>query len=477
MYFNTLPFVIFFAAVCVLFFLVPQKFRWFLLLAASIFFYTYTVPSFLIVLAISIIINYAVGISTDAKEGSSRKSMLTLGIVLNVALLCFFKYLHLLGESITGMFSSFQQTNTFDKSAYFLPIGLSFHTFQGISYLVEVYKKNFKAERNFGIFSLYILFFPQVMAGPVEKPQDLLTQFYGTQKLEYNRISAGLRMILWGLFKKMVIADRVAVYVNSVYGNPERMSSLTIIIGTIFFATQIYCDFSGYVDVARGTAKVLGFELGENFNRPLFGKGVVDKMMRWHISLYKWFREYVFTPITESLTGKSLTGMLAAVFIVFAISGLWHGIKSTYLIWALLTAAAIAAEQVFTRMVKPEKFLPKPVVNLAGVGLSLLLLIPACIYFRAADMQSGTLLLSKFFHPWGKDAYNVFKGEPPLAFFYGMFGLMFLLAVEFVQEYLPSFKFTGSRFIVVRFASYLVLVLLIIMIGVFDKTQFIYFQF
>ena len=477
MYFNTLPFVIFFIAVCILFFLVPQKFRWFLLLAASIFFYTYTVPSFLIVLAISILINYATGISIDTKEGGSRKSMLILGIVLNVILLCFFKYLNLLGEGITGMFSSFRQTNTLDKSTYFLPIGLSFHTFQGISYLVEVYKRNFKAEKNFGIFSLYILFFPQVMAGPIEKPQDLLTQFYGTQKLEHARISAGLRMILWGLFKKMVIADRVAVYVNSVYSNPDRMSSLTIIIGTIFFAAQIYCDFSGYIDVARGTAKVLGFDLSENFNRPFFGKGVVNKVMRWHIGLYKWFKEYIFTPVTESLTGKSFAGMLATVFIVFAVSGVWHGLKSTYLIWALLTATAFAVEQVFTKTLKPEKFLPKPVINLTGLGLSLLLLIPACIYFRAGNLHDGTLLLQKFFHPYGKGAYSVYKGEPPLAFFYGIFGVSFLLITEFIQEYIPSLKLISSRFIVVRFASYLVLVLMILLIGVFDKTQFIYFQF
>ena len=474
MYFNTLPFVIFFVAVCVLFFIVPQKFRWFLLLAASIFFYTYTVPSFLIVLGISILINYAVGIAMDGKEDSPRKSLFIIGIILNVALLCFFKYLYLLGTNITGMFSSFEQTNTFDKSIYFLPIGLSFHTFQGISYLAEVYKKNFRAENHIGIFSLYILFFPQVMAGPIEKPQDLLKQFYEDKKLEYNRISAGLRMVLWGLFKKMVIADRVSVYVNAVYGNPQRMSSITILIGTLFFIVQIYCDFSGYVDIARGTAKVLGFELGENFNRPFFGKGVVDKIMRWHISLYKWFKEYIFTPITESLTGKSFAGMLAAVVIVFVISGLWHGIKSTYLIWGLLTAAAVVVEQIFTRVVKPQKFLNKKLLNLIGWGLSTLLLIPACVFFRALSTGDAMFILQKLIHL--KPA-NVFKGEPPLAFYYGFFGVFFLLITEFIQEYIPALKIINSRFMVVRFASYLILVLLILMIGVFDKTQFIYFQF
>lgn len=477
MYFNTLPFVIFFVAVCILFFLLPQKFRWFFLLAASVFFYTYTVPAFLFVLAISILINYAVGSAIDTKEGSARKSMLITGIVLNVVLLCFFKYLGMLGDSITAMFGAFKQTNTLDKSIYFLPIGLSFHTFQAISYLMEVYKKNFKAEKNLGIFSLYILFFPQVMAGPIEKPQDLLTQFYGTQKLDYSRVSAGLRMILWGLFKKMVIADRVSVYVNSVYGNPERMSSLTIIIGTVFFIAQIYCDFSGYVDVARGTAKVLGFELGENFNRPFFGKGVVDKIMRWHISLYKWFREYVFQPLSESIGGKSFAGMLIAVILVFAISGVWHGLKPTYMLWAMLTALAVVVEKVFTKAIKPEKFLNKRVLNFIGWGLSLFLLLPACIFFRSLNVHDGIILLQKTLHPWGKGAYSVFKGEPPLAFYYGIFGVAFLLITEFIQEYIPSLKIINSKFIVVRYAAYLALTLLILMIGVFDKTQFIYFQF
>ena len=476
MYFNTLPFVIFFATVCVLFFVTPQKFRWVLLLASSIFFYMYNVPVFMIVLAINIAINYAVGIAMDGKEGSSRKSMLILGIVLNVAVLCFFKYLYLLGSSVTNMFSGFQQINTLDKSIYFLPIGLSFHTFQGISYLVEVYKKKFLSEKNIGIFALYILFFPQVMAGPIEKPQDLLKQFYEDKKLEYNRIVAGLRLVLWGLFKKMVIADRVSVYVNSVYGNPERMSSITILIGTLFFIVQIYCDFSGYVDIARGTAKVLGFELGENFNRPFFGKGVVDKMMRWHISLYKWFKEYIFTPITESLTGKSFAGMLVAVVIVFVISGLWHGAKSTYIIWALLTALAVAVEQIFTRLVKPDKFLNKKLLNLIGWGLSTLLLIPACVFFRALDTDGALLILNKLAH-LAKGPYNVFKGEPPLAFYYGFFGVFFLLITEIIQEYIPAIKIINSRFMIVRFACYLILVLLILMVGVFDKTQFIYFQF
>ena len=474
MYFNTLPFVIFFVAVCVLFFLVPQKFRWYLLLAASLFFYTYTVPAFLIVLAVSILINFGVGAAMDSKEGSSRKSMLMIGIVLNVVLLCFFKNLAMLGDTITNMFSSFQQTNTLDKSIYFLPIGLSFHTFQGISYLVEVYKKNFKAEKNFGIFSLYILFFPQVMAGPIEKPQDLLVQFYGTQKLEYARISSGLRMILWGLFKKMVIADRVSVYVNSVYGNPDRMSSVTILIGTIFFIVQVYCDFSGYVDIARGTAKVLGFNLGENFNRPFFGKGVVDKIMRWHISLYKWFRDYIYTPIVASLGGKSFAGMMIAVMLVFAISGLWHGTKTTYLLWGILTALAVVVEQVFTRLLKPEKFLNKKLINLIGLGLSTLLLLPAGVFFRALSTSDGLLILQKLMH---LRPGNVFKGEPPLAFYYGFFGVFFLLITEFIQEYIPALKLISSKYLVVRFATYLVLVLLILMIGVFDKTQFIYFQF
>src|SRR5678815_1064118 len=223
-----------------------------------------------------------------------------------------------------------------------LPIGLSFHTFQAMSYTIEVYRGNQKAERNFGIYALYVMFYPQLVAGPIERPQNLLHQFYENHKFDYERVVNGLKLILWGFFKKLVIADRLALYVGAVYNNPTHHTGLSFIMATIFFAFQIYCDFSGYSDIAIGAAKVMGFKLMTNFNRPYFARSISEFWKRWHISLSTWFKDYLYI----SLGGNrvSVPRWYFNLFIVFLVSGLWHGANWTYIIWGCLLYTSDAAD-------------------------------------------------------------------------------------------------------------------------------------
>ena len=475
MNFASFPFLIFFLSVCILFYIIPHKYRWLLLLVSSCFFYMNSVPSYILILGLTIIINYLAGISIDKSVGQSRKTALVISLIANVAVLSFFKYMNFLGDGITHLFSSFGYENTLDSKIYYLPIGLSFHTLQGISYCIEVYRSKQPVEKKFGIFSLYILFFPQVMAGPVERPQNLIHQFYEPKKLEYENVIYGLRLLLWGFFKKLVIADRLAVYVGAVYEDPHRQSGITLFLATLFFVFQIYADFSGYADIAIGTGKILGYDIAENFRRPLFGKSIAEKCRRWHISLYTWLRDYIYTPITKKNGGETnFFRMIIGILIVFLVSSFWHGAKFTFLAWSLTTALLLIGERLFKKVINPSKFLPKIVMIFFGTILSAILLLPTAILFRALSIQDAVYIIKTIgsFHMG-----HIFKGEPPLAFFYGIFGCSFLFIVEFFQEYFPSLKIINSRYAIIRFAAYAVLATLLLMIGVYDNTSFLYYHF
>jgi len=476
MLFNSFQFLFFFIIVTALYFAIPYKRRWILLLISSCYFYMAFVPIYILILGFTIVIDYFAGIYIEKNEGKKRKLFLIFSLIANIGVLAVFKYYNFLNLNFSYLMHGFGLSNPIPYLSILLPIGLSFHTFQAMSYTIEVYRGRQKAERHFGIYSLYVMFYPQLVAGPIERPQNLLHQFRENYHFEYERVVEGLKQMLWGFFKKIVIADRLAIYVNTVYNNPDQHNGTTFIVATVFFAFQIYCDFSGYSDIAIGAAKVMGFKLMTNFNRPYFARNISEFWKRWHISLSTWFKDYLYV----SLGGNrvSVPRWYLNLFLVFLISGLWHGANFTYIIWGALNGFylvfAIISQgfrKKFNSITGIEK-LPR-LNHFLQILITFMLSCFAWIFFRANNVNDAFSIIKKIAKPGG----TVFT-ENPSMLIYSFMGIFLLLAVELKLEfYKGSFSFFNNKHWVVRNLSYALIVIIILLIGVFDGGQFIYFQF
>ena len=307
MVFNSLSFLVFFPIVTALYFLLPHRYRWMMLLAASSVFYMYFVPKYILILLFTIIVDYFAGIWIEQqrqKEGGGYKTaFLVLSIIANVGVLAFFKYFNFINDNAAEIARFFGWNYPIEDLKILLPIGLSFHTFQAMSYTIEVYRGHHAAERHFGIYALYVMFYPQLVAGPIERPQSLLQQFHREHHFNETDAVEGLRLMLFGMFQKVVIADRVALIVNPVFDKPAAFHGLAIIIALVLFSFQIYCDFAGYSNIAIGAARVMGFRLMTNFNRPYMAQSVSEFWRRWHISLSTWFKDYVYLSLGGNRVG------------------------------------------------------------------------------------------------------------------------------------------------------------------------------
>lgn len=473
MVFNSLAFVAFFIIVTTLFFILPHRFRWALLLAASCYFYMYFLPVYILILGFTIVIDYFAGLYIARSEGKRRKIFLVCSLVANIGVLAFFKYYNFLNYNITALLGDFGYKNPIPYLQILLPIGLSFHTFQAMSYTIEVFRGHQKPEKHFGIYALYVMFYPQLVAGPIERPQNILHQFHEEKYFDYYRVVDGMKLMLWGFIKKLVVADRLAIYVDAVYNNVHYHSAISLAIATIFFGFQIYCDFSGYSDIAIGAAKVMGYDLMTNFKRPMLNsKSIRELWQRWHISLTTWFRDYLYFPLGGSRRGVWIT--VRNVIIVFALSGLWHGANWTFVIWGLLNALYISLETILNPLLrKLHKLLGRTANFFRCITVYILITISA-IFFRAIHVADGWYILKSIF-TFKKGGF--YKGEPPTSFGYYLFALLLLISVEHVQEYYPNFKIVRNENVVVRYAGYVVLLTLLLSVGVFNGGQFIYFQF
>lgn len=336
MVFNSIHFMIFFPIVVLGYFIITQKYRWIWLLAASLYFYMSWNPKFVILILTTIIITYlsGIGISKADKEGKllKKKMFAVFSVLSNLTILFFFKYFDFVVDSINyllGMMNVKLLTPSFDV---LLPVGISFYTFQALSYTIDVYRKeNFRVERHLGRYALFVTFFPQLVAGPIERSENLISQFYEEHYFDYQRVKSGLLLMLWGLFEKIVIADRTAIIVNQVYNNLNQYTGFEIVVATIFFAIQVYCDFCGYSDIAIGAARVMGFHLMTNFRQPYFSQSIKEFWRRWHISLSSWLRDYVYIPLGGSRCSR--VKKYRNLMITFLVSGLWHGANWTYVVW------------------------------------------------------------------------------------------------------------------------------------------------
>ncbi len=330
MLFNSIEFLIFFPIVSIVHFLIPHKYRWVWLLLASYYFYMSWRIEYITLIWISTLIDYFAGRQMGKTDDRKKKrKYLLLSLFANLGLLFTFKYWNFFTSSLNIVLRAMHITYEIPYLNVVLPVGISFYTFQTLSYTIDVYRGVKSTEKHLGIFALYVAFFPQLVAGPIERSTNLLPQFFEKHNIDWRRIVDGLKLMMWGMFKKVVIADRLAVFVDRVYGNPYDYTGLSHIVATIFFAFQIYCDFSGYSDIAIGSAQVLGFNLMDNFRRPYFSRSVSEFWRRWHISLSSWFRDYVYIPMGGNRVSPKRWHF--NILTVFVVSGLWHGANWTFI--------------------------------------------------------------------------------------------------------------------------------------------------
>jgi alginate O-acetyltransferase complex protein AlgI len=473
MLFNSLAFLVFFPIVTTLYFLLPQRVRWMLLLAASCIFYMYFIPIYILILFFTILIDYAAGILIERSEGATRKRYLVISIISNVGVLAFFKYFNFMNGNLDHLAHVIHWNYPIQNLAIILPIGLSFHTFQAMSYTIEVYRGNQKAERHLGIYALYVMFYPQLVAGPIERPQNLIHQFYEHHAFDYRRVTDGLKLMLWGFFKKIVIADRLAELVNQVYDHPHQYTGIPLIIATYFFAFQIYCDFSGYSDIAIGAAQVMGFKLMDNFNRPYFSKSIAEFWKRWHISLSTWFKDYLYIPLGGNRV--SVPRWYFNLFVVFLISGLWHGASWTFVVWGALHGVYLILGQA-TLPIRSHIYRALGLdqhgkaVRLWKVFITFHLVVLGWIFFRAHSMSDALYVITHLVGQLslGLDGFNV-----ALA----LVVILFMESIHLLQRHRQMRSFLSTKPWYIRWAVYYTLTMAILFFGKMGEQSFIYFQF
>jgi D-alanyl-lipoteichoic acid acyltransferase DltB (MBOAT superfamily) len=446
------------------------------------------IPRYIAILAVTILIDYfaALWIVRPGLTQRKRKGILTISILSTCLVLFVFKYCNFFNSNLGAVARFLGWNYPIAALKIILPIGLSFHTFQSLSYVIEVYRGNQKPQRHFGIYALYVMFYPQLVAGPIERPQNLIHQFYEEHSFDYQRVVDGLKLMTWGMFKKVVIADRLAIAVNQVYGHPREYTGLPLIVATIFFAFQIYCDFSGYSDIAIGAAQVMGFRLMDNFNRPYFSKSIAEFWKRWHISLSTWFRDYLYIPLGGN-RAKTWRWQLN-LFITFLVSGVWHGANWTYIAWGGLNGFYLMCSlwsrhirQSFCHAVGLDRF---PVFHkYLRMGVTFSLVCVAWIVFRANTISEACYIFTHLFQ-------GVHRGWKPIGasrvlqmglsrdeLVVAVFAIVLMEVVHAIQRHRDIRQMLSERPAWIRWSVYLPLVFGIVLFGILGTQQFIYFQF
>ncbi|MFY7965518.1 MAG: MBOAT family O-acyltransferase [Chitinophagaceae bacterium] len=479
MLFNSFAFLVFALIVVPLFFLLPHKHRWKLLLVSSCVFYIYLIPAYILVLFAVITIDFFAAIQIEKAPQEHKKKYLLISLAGNLGILFFFKYFNFFIDNVNTLTNVLPFVKTrLNHLDIILPIGLSFHTFQAISYVIEVYKGKQKPEKSYGIYALYVLFFPQLVAGPIERPQNMLHQFHEKKHFSFDNFFSGLRLILWGLFLKSVIADRLAIPVDTVYNSYTQWHGLAVFIATVFFAIQIYCDFAGYSYIAIGIARIIDFKLMTNFKHPYLSKNITEFWKRWHISLSSWFRDYVYIPLGGSKASK--TKYIRNIAIVFLLSGFWHGANYTFIAWGLFHALLI-----FLLMFIDRFSLKIP--STFSILITFLCVCVGWIYFRADNIYAANKMIAEIFH-FTKGytllyTSNDIHGLPGtflgLPFFSFVYTLLLVPVFFYLEHFIASNKVKKFHNFpaYIKWGVYYVAILSIIFLGVFDTRQFIYFQF
>lgn len=491
MLFNSVPFLIFFPLVLAVHFVLPKKVRYLWLLVASYYFYMCWNPAYALLMLTSTAITYASGllISRARENGRSAKGFVAASFALNLAILFFFKYYQFAAESLMAMLGRFGISWKAPVLDVLLPVGISFYTFQALSYTMDVYRGEIEAEPNFFRYALFVSFFPQLVAGPIERSKSLLNQLRQTPAFDPDNVKNGALMMLWGYFQKMVIADRAAVLVDHVFANYQGYAGYSLAVAVAVFAVQIYCDFGGYSAIAIGAAKVLGVDLMQNFRQPYFALSVSEFWRRWHISLSSWFRDYLYIPL-----GGSRRGMLRRylnVMITFLLSGLWHGANWTYVIWGGLNGLYQVIGDLKNRLlkklnidqwIKRECFSYRLFQRLITFGL----IGVTWVFFRAESIAEALDYLRQMFsvnNPWiffDETLYTLGLTRLELGILLCSIGV--LLGVDIAHEHGVSLRRKlGEQNLAFRWLVYIAVIVFILIYGVYgpgyNAAQFIYFQF
>jgi D-alanyl-lipoteichoic acid acyltransferase DltB (MBOAT superfamily) len=481
MLFNSWQFLIFFPLVVVAYFLLPYRFRWMLLLGASYYFYMCWKPEYALLLVLSTVIDYYTGIQMG-KAASRRQRKFYLGVSLssNLGILFLFKYFNFLNASARAVFDQFNIFYNVPMFELLLPVGISFYTFQTLSYSIDVYRGRIAPEKHLGMFALYVTFFPQLVAGPIERSTNLLPQFYRQHNVDRHRIIDGLKLMLWGFFKKIVIADRLAAYVNQAYNHPAGASGVDLLVATYFFAFQIYCDFSGYSDIAIGAARVMGFELMENFRRPYLAKSIAEFWQRWHISLSTWFKDYLYVPLGGNRVAK--WRWCCNLFVVFLVSGLWHGANWTFVIWGALhgfyLVFSILTSNLRGKLLQALRLdRLKGLVQVSRILLTFHLVLFSWIFFRANNLAEAFLIIGKV----SRAVVGALRLDAlPAVSLVEARALLLLLGFVILMNFCERWRRSLDALLRNRHAGIVAVSLLfwvILVWGAFNNQQFIYFQF
>lgn len=490
MLFNSLEFLIFFPIVTLIYFVIPHKIRYLWLLVASYYFYMCWNPRYALLMAASTLFTWLGGAVIDATTNPKvRKAAVGLNFAVNLLILFFFKYFAFTVENVNSLLAIFKIAPVSAKFDVILPVGISFYTFQALGYTMDVYRGDVKHERNILKYALFVSFFPQLVAGPIERSKNLLHQLSEYHKPNYDRMVSGLLLMLWGFFQKLVIADRAAILVDRVYGSTTEFFGFHFAVATILFAVQIYCDFASYTTIARGAARVLGMELMENFNVPYFARSIADFWSRWHISLTGWFRDYLYIPLGGNR--KGIVRKYINILVVFFASGLWHGASWNYIIWGTLNG-------VFRVVGDSTRNIRLLTADLIGINrkksyyavfqviLTFALVCITWVFFRAENISSAIFILRKIF----------FDFRPELLFGGGMLEmglsradltvLFAAIAVLLLADIL-KYRSVGANALILnmhiipRFAVILALLFVTLVFGIYGagytSSQFIYFQF
>jgi D-alanyl-lipoteichoic acid acyltransferase DltB (MBOAT superfamily) len=438
-------------------------------------------PEYIILILFSTLIDHFAGRKIgEVTLSQHRKFYLFLSLASNLGILFFFKYSEFFFNSIQSLTSIIQIDYTPADFGLLLPVGISFYTFQTLSYTINVYRGVQKPEHNLLMFALYVSFFPQLVAGPIERSERLLPQFFVKHSIDYDRITDGLKLIAWGFFKKVVVADRLAAIVNLVYNDPTEFSGVPLLIATYFFAFQIYCDFSGYSDIAIGAAKVMGYNLMENFRQPYFAKSIADFWRRWHISLSTWFRDYVYIPLGGNRLGDSR--LYFNLLVVFVVSGLWHGANWTFVVWGALHGMLMVVSIVVSKVLNKSflnRLLERQSLWISSIKIfaTFHLVLLTWVFFRADTLSDAIYILRNIFTGIEiKGGYGLnFGGTYEILITIAV--LLILLLVDFFREKGVTIRYWRSSPTFFRWALYYLLVFSILLFGEFGVTEFIYFQF
>ncbi|MEQ8323716.1 MAG: MBOAT family O-acyltransferase [Vicingaceae bacterium] len=494
MVFNSTAFLFFFPVVVFLYFLLPGRYRWILLLISSYFFYMYWKAVYILLIVLSTLVDYFAGLKMAAiSEKKKRRPYLALSILSNLGILFTFKYFNFFAESVNAMLEFFRVAYVMPAVHLLLPIGISFYTFQTMSYSIDVYKGKIKAEKSLGIFALYVTYFPQLVAGPIERSSNLIPQLRGDYPFDYKRVTDGMKLMAWGFFKKVVIADQIAPMVDYLWSDPENFGGFSIVFACYLFAYQVYCDFSGYSDIAIGASKILGIDLMTNFRRPYLAQSLSELWSRWHLSLTTWFRDYLFLPLVRNKNIKWPWQYNVAV--IYVLSGVWHGADWTFILWGVITSIIIIASRM---MPKTKAFIHRlsglqrfpRLDRIVQIIITFNIFSILGIYFRSDNLGVSNTLWSRLFTSWIADVQEIitnseslrghilYLGYDLIQFSSTIFMIILLEVIQVREERKGDIiDQLNARSTFFRWTVYLSISVLIVLYSFDRSVPFIYFQF